>query len=101
MTGIIKILLLWFLILYYCYFIERIEQKPSMKWTLTGLTLTEDEPKKIKKSKFLLSKRFKKQVASTHRRVMVYLNGQHTNCIEVVTDLKSMDDVSLLIFMCF
>lgn len=25
---------------------------------------------------------------------MIYLNGQHTNCQEVISDLKSMEDVS-------
>ena len=30
----------------------------------------------------------------SNRRVMVYLNGQHTNCQEVISDLKSMEDVS-------
>lgn len=48
---------------------------------------------KKKKSKFLLSKRFKEMVTVSNRRIMVYLNGQHTNCVEVISDLKSMDDV--------
>lgn len=70
---------------------ERHEQKEQMQWTMTGLTLPQG---KKKKSKFLLSKRFKDLVTVSNRRVMVYLNGQHTNCQEVITDLKSMEDVS-------
>lgn len=58
---------------------------------MKGLSLPQG---KKKKSKFILSKRFKEMVTVTNRRVMIYLNGQHTNCQEVISDLKSIEDVS-------
>ena len=78
-------------ILYFHICIERHEQKEQLQWTMTGLSLPQG---KKKKSKFLLSKRFQELVTVSNRRVMVYLNGQHTNCQEVISDLKSMEDVS-------
>lgn len=71
------------------------ECKERLQWTMSGISLL---PKSgstgKKKSKFHLSKRFKSLLSSSNRRVMVYLNGQHTNSHEVITDLKSMEDVS-------
>lgn len=73
--------------------VERHEQKEQLQWTMSGLTLP-SKPTKKGKSKFLLSKRFKEMVTIHKRRIMVYLNGQYSNCHEVISDLKSMDDVS-------
>lgn len=78
----------------YFILIDQHEQKEQLQWTMSGLSLPPKSSNKKKKSKFLLSKRFKEMVTVHKRRIIVYLNGQHTNCIEVVSDLKSMDDVS-------
>lgn len=77
------------------------EAKDRLQWTMTGISLPPKPNSSPKKKKFKLSKRFRSLLSESKRRVIVYMNGQHTNSHEVITDCKSMEDVSFSLAFLF